>query len=129
VQRSDGTKGGAVGQANARKLTVCSKVEHVFAHQKRLIALVVRSIGITRPRVKIGMVNLASVQISLWLPDPLYHGGPWPAPRPGPAALGIARATRSSTSESMGGRQRSVQIARFLWLGRALLRHARNGAP
>ncbi len=46
-------------QANARKSTVRSKVEHVFAHQKGLMGLAVRSIGIARARVNIGLVNLA----------------------------------------------------------------------
>lgn len=46
-------------RANARKLMMRSKVEHVFAHQKGLMGLAVRSIGIARARVKIGLVNLA----------------------------------------------------------------------
>ena len=36
-----------------------SKVEHVFAHQKGLMGLVVRTIGLARARVKIGLLNLA----------------------------------------------------------------------
>jgi IS5 family transposase len=55
-------------RANARKSTVRSKVEHVFAHQKGLMGLAVRSIGIARARVKIGMVNLAyNIRRFVWL--------------------------------------------------------------
>jgi len=38
---------------------VRSAVEHVFAGQKHRMKLFVRTIGIARARVKIGMVNLA----------------------------------------------------------------------
>lgn len=55
-------------QANARKSTVRSKVEHVFAHQKGLMGLAVRSIGIARARVNIGLVNLAyNIRRFVWL--------------------------------------------------------------
>jgi hypothetical protein len=40
--------------ANARKSAVRSAVEHVFARQKGPMALVVRTIGIARARVKRG---------------------------------------------------------------------------
>ena len=46
-------------RANARKSTVRSAVEHVFARQKGPMALVVRTIGIARAEVKIGLANLA----------------------------------------------------------------------
>lgn len=46
-------------RANARKSTVRSAVEHVFARQKGPMALVVRTIGLARARVKIGLANLA----------------------------------------------------------------------
>jgi len=46
-------------RANARKSAVRSAVEHVFARQKGPMALVVRTIGIARARVKIGPANLA----------------------------------------------------------------------
>ncbi|MBC4019449.1 transposase, partial [Siccirubricoccus deserti] len=42
-------------RANARK----SAVEHVFARQKGPMALVVRTIGLARARVEIGLANLA----------------------------------------------------------------------
>ena len=55
-------------RANAGKSAVRSKVEHVFAHQKGLMGLVVRSIGIARARVKIGLVNLAyNIRRFVWL--------------------------------------------------------------
>ena len=44
------------------------KVEHVFAHQKGLMGLAVRSIGIARARVIIGLVNLAyNIHRFVWL--------------------------------------------------------------
>ena len=54
--------------ANARKSKVRSAVEHVFAHQKGLMGLYVRTIGIARARVKIGLVNLAyNMRRFVWL--------------------------------------------------------------
>jgi len=55
-------------QANARKSAVRSVVEHVFARQKGPMALVVRTIGIARARVKIGLANLAyNIKRLVWL--------------------------------------------------------------
>lgn len=45
-------------KANAARSKVRSGVEHVFAHQKGPMALFVRTIGIARARIKIGMANL-----------------------------------------------------------------------
>lgn len=45
--------------ANAARSKVRSAVEHVFATQKSRMALCVRTIGIERARMKIGMANLA----------------------------------------------------------------------
>ncbi len=45
--------------ANAQKSKVRSAVEHVFALQKGPTGLFVRTIGITRARVKVGRANLA----------------------------------------------------------------------
>jgi IS5 family transposase len=45
--------------ANVRKSKVRSAVEHVFAHQKGLMGLIIRTIGLARARVKIGLANLA----------------------------------------------------------------------
>ncbi len=46
-------------RANAHKSAVRSAVKHVFARQKGPMGLVVRTIGIARARVKIGLANLA----------------------------------------------------------------------
>jgi len=46
-------------RANAARSAVRSAVEHVFAGQKHRMKLFVRTIGMARARVKIGMVNLA----------------------------------------------------------------------
>ena len=46
-------------RANAMKSKVRSAVEHVFAHEKGPMALVVRTIGLARAKVKIGLANLA----------------------------------------------------------------------
>ena len=55
-------------RANAVKSAVRSAVEHVFARQKGLMALVVRTIGIARARVKIGLANLAyNMRRLVWL--------------------------------------------------------------
>jgi IS5 family transposase len=55
-------------RANAIKSAVRSKVEHVFAHQKGLMGAVVRTIGLARARVKIGLVNLAyNMRRLVWL--------------------------------------------------------------
>lgn len=55
-------------RANARRSAVRSAVEHVFARQKGPMALVVRTIGIARARVKIGLANLAyNMKRLVWL--------------------------------------------------------------
>jgi transposase, IS5 family len=47
---------------------VRSKVEHVFAHQKGLMGVVVRTIGLARARAKIGLVDLAyNMRRLVWL--------------------------------------------------------------
>jgi len=45
-------------RANAIKSKVRSRVEHVFAEEKDRMGLFIRTIGIARARVKIGMANL-----------------------------------------------------------------------
>jgi IS5 family transposase len=45
--------------ANARKSRLRSAVEHAIAHQKCLMGLFVRTIGLARARLKIGLANLA----------------------------------------------------------------------
>ena len=46
-------------KANASRARIRSSIEHVFAAQKHRMALFVRTIGIDRAQVKIGMANLA----------------------------------------------------------------------
>lgn len=54
--------------ANAKRSAVRAAVEHVFAAQKHRMGLVVRTIGIARARIKIGMANLAyNLQRLAWL--------------------------------------------------------------
>jgi IS5 family transposase len=53
--------------ANAQS-KVRSAVEHVFAHQKGLLGLTIRTIGLARARVKIGLANLAyNMRRFIWL--------------------------------------------------------------
>ena len=55
--------------ANAQKSKVRSAIERVFAHQKGPMGLFVRTIGIARARVEIGLANLAyNMRCFLWLP-------------------------------------------------------------
>ena len=57
-----------IARANARRSAVRSAVEHVFAGQKHRMGLFIRTIGIARPRIKIGMANLAyNLQRLAWL--------------------------------------------------------------
>ena len=49
----------ALARANAKRPKVRAAIEHVFAHQKERMGLFVRTIGLGRARLKIGMVNLA----------------------------------------------------------------------
>lgn len=46
-------------RAKAARSTVRSAVEHIFAGQKHRVKLFVRTIGISRAKVKIGMANPA----------------------------------------------------------------------
>lgn len=57
-----------IRRANARKSAVRSRIEHVFAEQKSRMGLLVRTIGIARARVKIGLANLAyNMKRLIWL--------------------------------------------------------------
>lgn len=47
-----------VARVNARRSAIRSAIEHVFAGQKHRMGLIVRTIGIARARIKIGMANL-----------------------------------------------------------------------
>ena len=55
-------------RANAAKSEIRARIEHVFARQKGPMALVVRTIGLARARVKIGLANLVyNMQRFVWL--------------------------------------------------------------
>ena len=55
-------------QANGRKSKVRAAVEHVFARQKGPMGLVVRTVGLARARVKIGLANLVfNMKRLVWL--------------------------------------------------------------
>lgn len=57
-----------IARANARRSAVRSAVEHVFAGQKHRMGLFIRTIGLARARIKIGMANLAyNFQRLIWL--------------------------------------------------------------
>ena len=57
-----------IAKANAKRSVVRSKVEHVFAGQKHRMGLFIRTVGIARARIKIGMANLAyNFQRLAWL--------------------------------------------------------------
>ena len=57
----------AVARANARKSRIRG-VEHVFARQKGPMGLVIRTIGLARAKVKIGLANLTyNMNRMLWL--------------------------------------------------------------
>jgi len=55
-------------RANRARSKVRSAVEHVFAEQKARMGLFVRTVGLARARIKIGMVNLAyNMRRLIWL--------------------------------------------------------------
>ncbi|KHS41664.1 MULTISPECIES: IS5 family transposase [Novosphingobium] len=57
-----------IARANTRRSKVRAHVEHVFAGQKHRMGLVVRTIGIARATIKIGMANLVyNFQRLVWL--------------------------------------------------------------
>jgi IS5 family transposase len=59
-----------VARANGAKSKVRSAVEHVFARQKGPMGLVVRTIGIARAAVKIGLANIAyNMKRAVWLTE------------------------------------------------------------
>ncbi len=56
------------GGPNGAKSKVRAAVEHVFARQKGPMALVVRTIGLARATVKIGLANLVyNMNRAVWL--------------------------------------------------------------
>ena len=55
-------------RANGARSKVRAAVEHVFAHEKGPMGLVVRTIGLARARVKIGLANLVyNMKRTIWL--------------------------------------------------------------
>ena len=57
-----------VSRANGMKSKVRARVEHVFARQKGPMGLFVRTIGMARATVRIGLVNLVyNMQRAVWL--------------------------------------------------------------
>jgi IS5 family transposase len=57
-----------IARANGRKSKVRSAVEHVFARQKGPMGLIVRTVGLARARVKIGLCNLVfNMKRMVWL--------------------------------------------------------------
>jgi hypothetical protein len=57
-----------IARANAKRSAVRSAVEHVFAGHKHRMGLFIRTIGIARALIKIGMANLAyNLQDLAWL--------------------------------------------------------------
>jgi IS5 family transposase len=58
----------AVARANGRKSKVRAFVEHVFARQKGPMDLVIRTIGLARAKLKIGLANLTyNMKRAVWL--------------------------------------------------------------
>jgi transposase, IS5 family len=54
-----------IRRGNATRSKIRAGIEHVFAHQKGPMALCIRTIGIVRAKVKIGLANLT---YNLWTP-------------------------------------------------------------
>jgi transposase, IS5 family len=48
-----------VARGNAKRGKVRAAVEHVFAAQKRRLGLIIRTVGIARAKIKLGLANLA----------------------------------------------------------------------
>lgn len=60
----------AISRANGKKSKVRAFVEHVFARQKGPMGLVVRTIGLARAQVKIGLANLTyNMKRAIWLTE------------------------------------------------------------
>ncbi len=57
-----------IARANGAKSKIRAAVEHVFARQKGPMGLVVRTIGMARATVKIGLANIAyNMRRAVWL--------------------------------------------------------------
>ena len=46
-------------RANARRAAIRSRIEHVFAHQKARMGLVIRTVGIARAQAAVTLANIA----------------------------------------------------------------------
>jgi IS5 family transposase len=58
----------AIAKANGKKSKVRAFVEHVFAREKGPMGLVIRTIGMARAKVKIGLANLTyNMKRAVWL--------------------------------------------------------------
>jgi hypothetical protein len=90
--------------ANARKSKVRSAVEHVFAYQKGPMVLVVRTIGIARARVKIGLALAYNMRRFVWL-------RPWQPPEP---CSGQTKEPAASKTSSKIGRATATGTGRSL---------------
>lgn len=74
-------------RANARKSALRSAIEHVFARQMGPMGLVVRTLGIARARVKIGLANLAyNMKRLVWLSGRPAPASSWPIPAADPTS-------------------------------------------
>ena len=57
-----------ISRANGMKSKIRAAIEHVFARQKGPMGLVVRTIGLARATVKIGLANIAyNMRRAVWL--------------------------------------------------------------
>jgi len=54
-----------VRRGNAAKSKVRARVEHVFTHQKAVMGLFIRTIGIKRAEAKITLANLANLAYNM----------------------------------------------------------------
>jgi transposase, IS5 family len=58
----------AIAKANGKKSKVRAFIEHVFAREKGPMGLVIRTIGLARAKVKIGLANLTyNMKRAVWL--------------------------------------------------------------
>jgi IS5 family transposase len=63
----------AIARANGKKSKVRAFVEHVFARQKGPMGMFIRTIGLARATMKIGLANLTyNMKRMIWLTT-------WPA--------------------------------------------------
>jgi len=92
-----------IAKANTRRSKIRAQVEHVFAGQKHRMGLVVRTIGIARATIKIGMANLAYMEADL--PDDVA------APRAS-ASPPLARHRSPHERAEQRHRERGLAVAR-----------------